>query len=196
MRHASFSPNPVGGTADIYVVPATTDGLANGPAVLVAEINDPQQRPGTRAPMAKRARFSPPARGNWRRRLWTHSPAERPVVGTGESGTQSIRPPLSSRRACQATARRCSSHRAGREAWEGRICISRPVRRAVTSLTHVVQDQGASLGPTDLDERGNPTSLTFGIFRVQPGGATSTQVSNFGFPAHPVCSDDGEGDDD
>jgi len=58
-----------------------------------------------------------------------------------------------------------------------------------------------ALGPVDLDERGNATGLTFGIFRVQAGGATSAQVSGFGFPAHPVCDDDGtddsdEGDDD
>jgi ABC-type branched-subunit amino acid transport system substrate-binding protein len=59
-----------------------------------------------------------------------------------------------------------------------------------------------ALGPVDLDERGNATGLTFGIFRVQAGGATSAQVSGFGFPAHPACTDDDEhhghddGDDD
>jgi len=53
-----------------------------------------------------------------------------------------------------------------------------------------------ALGPVDLDERGNSTGLTFGIFRVQPGGSTSAQVSNFGFPAHPVCTDTDEGDDE
>ena len=47
-----------------------------------------------------------------------------------------------------------------------------------------------ALGPVDLDERGNPTGLAFGIFRVQPGGLTSAQVSNFGFPPHPVCDDE------
>jgi len=36
-----FNRTPTGGTADIYVVPATADGHANGPAVPVAEINDP-----------------------------------------------------------------------------------------------------------------------------------------------------------
>jgi ABC-type branched-subunit amino acid transport system substrate-binding protein len=50
-----------------------------------------------------------------------------------------------------------------------------------------------ALGPVDLDERGNPTGLAFGIFRVQPGGVTSAQVSNFGFPPHPVCEDDDGG---
>ncbi len=30
-----------------------------------------------------------------------------------------------------------------------------------------------ALGPVDLDERGNATSLAFGIFKVQPGGATA-----------------------
>ena len=49
-----------------------------------------------------------------------------------------------------------------------------------------------ALGPVDLDERGNATGLTFGIFRVQAGGATSAQVSGFGFPAHPVCTDSDE----
>jgi hypothetical protein len=57
-----------------------------------------------------------------------------------------------------------------------------------------------ALGPVDLDERGNATGLAFGIFRVQPGGATSAQVSNFGFGAHPACTDgnehDGHDDDD
>jgi hypothetical protein len=36
-----FNRTPAGATADIYVVPATSDGLANGPAALVAEISDP-----------------------------------------------------------------------------------------------------------------------------------------------------------
>ena len=36
-----FNRAQVGGTADIYVVPATADGHASGPAVPVAEINDP-----------------------------------------------------------------------------------------------------------------------------------------------------------
>jgi len=53
-----------------------------------------------------------------------------------------------------------------------------------------------ALGPTDLDERGNATGLAFGLFRVQPGGATSAQVSIFGAGAHPVCDDDAEGDDE
>jgi ABC-type branched-subunit amino acid transport system substrate-binding protein len=50
-----------------------------------------------------------------------------------------------------------------------------------------------ALGPIDIDERGNATGLAFGIFRVQPDGS-SAQVANFGFPPHPVCDDDEEGD--
>jgi len=53
-----------------------------------------------------------------------------------------------------------------------------------------------ALGPIDLDERGNQISLAYGIFRVQPGGATSAQVGNFGYPPHPVCEDDEEGEQD
>jgi ABC-type branched-subunit amino acid transport system substrate-binding protein len=53
-----------------------------------------------------------------------------------------------------------------------------------------------ALGPVDLDERGNATGLTFGIFRVLAGGATSAQVGGFGFPAHPVCTKDDEGDEE
>ena len=52
-----------------------------------------------------------------------------------------------------------------------------------------------ALGPVDLDERGNATGLTFGIFRVLAGGATSAQVGGFGFPAHPACIDDDTSDD-
>ena len=36
-----FNRGPAGGASDIYVVPATPDGHASGPAVPVAEINDP-----------------------------------------------------------------------------------------------------------------------------------------------------------
>jgi branched-chain amino acid transport system substrate-binding protein len=53
-----------------------------------------------------------------------------------------------------------------------------------------------ALGPVDLDERGNPTGLSFGIFRVQGNGATSAQVGNFGFPPHAVCSDEDNDEDD
>jgi ABC-type branched-subunit amino acid transport system substrate-binding protein len=53
-----------------------------------------------------------------------------------------------------------------------------------------------ALGPVDLDERGNATGLAFGVFRVQPGGATSAQVSTFGVGPHPVCVDDRDEDDE
>jgi ABC-type branched-subunit amino acid transport system substrate-binding protein len=46
-----------------------------------------------------------------------------------------------------------------------------------------------ALGPIDLDERGNATGLAFGIFRAFSDGSTA-QVANFGFPPHPVCTDD------
>jgi ABC-type branched-subunit amino acid transport system substrate-binding protein len=60
------------------------------------------------------------------------------------------------------------------------------------------QGQGyqTTMGPVDLDERGNTSGHAFGIIRVQSGGATSAQVSNFGFGAHPACEDDDEGEED
>ena len=48
-----------------------------------------------------------------------------------------------------------------------------------------------ALGPIDLDERGNATGLAYGIFKAFSDGSTA-QVANFGFPPHPVCSDDDE----
>jgi hypothetical protein len=52
-----------------------------------------------------------------------------------------------------------------------------------------------ALGPVDLDERGNATGLTFGIFKVQSDGSTAL-VSIFGAGPQPACTDDDEVDDE
>ena len=50
-----------------------------------------------------------------------------------------------------------------------------------------------ALSPVDLDECGNATGITFGLFKVQPDGATAL-VTNFGAGPQPACEDDDEGD--
>jgi len=50
-----------------------------------------------------------------------------------------------------------------------------------------------ALGPVDLDERGNATGITFGLFKVQPDGATAL-VTNFGAGPQPACEDDDASD--
>jgi ABC-type branched-subunit amino acid transport system substrate-binding protein len=44
-----------------------------------------------------------------------------------------------------------------------------------------------ALGPVDLDERGNPTGITYGAYNVQPDGST-TLTGTIGSPVQPRCS--------
>jgi hypothetical protein len=69
-----FNQSPVGGTADIYVVPATGDGRASGPAVLVSELSDPvatDQNVRLRADGREVVFFSTRPGGLGGRDLWT-----------------------------------------------------------------------------------------------------------------------------
>ena len=70
----------------------------------------------------------------------------------------------------------------------GKVVCPGQWRKAVRLLAagKDINYEGAS-GPIDLDERGNATGITFGIFKVQADGTTAL-VGNFGAPpVQPRC---------